>query len=461
MRRTTAGTRALIRLGALGLIASMMITIAPLSARAGTPPQITSFTPQNGPVGTNVTINGLGLGGAFSVAFGSTAATFNVNVPGSQITTTVPAGATTGPISVQTPNGTAVTSNFTVTAGGGGGPNITNFSPRSGPVGTSVTITGNTFLSVNSVRFNGVAATFIINSSTSISATVPAGATTGKVSVSGPSGSDQSQGNFTVTGTSAPVITGFNPISGKVGTVVSIFGSNFLGVTSVRFNGTAAISFTVVNSGKITATVPNGASSGKIAVTDPAGTGTSAGTFTVTGPKITSFSPTSGPVGTSVTLLGSNFTGVTSVRFNGTAAAFTFVNDGLVTTSVPGGATTGNITLTTPSGTATTGAFTVTAGVHARAISLSLARRGALRASGHVSVNDGYAPCQSFVPVVIKRFRHGRWLWVTTTSTQQDGDFRASLLNRSGRYRAKAKKVQLVNGATCGGHLSNVVRYHR
>ena len=267
---------------------------------------------------------------------------------------------------MQTPNGTAGTTTFTVSGGGGSGPNITNFSPRSGPVGTSVTISGNTFLTVNSVRFNGVAAAFVVNSGVQITATVPAGATTGKVSVSSPGGSDQSLGNFTVTATSAPVITGFNPHSGKAGTVVSIFGSNFAGTTAVRFNGTAASSFTVVNNGRINATVPVGATSGRIAVTSPAGTGTSSAVFTVTGPKITSFSPTSGPVGTSVTLAGSNFTGVTSVRFHGTAAAFTFVNDGLVTTSVPAGATTGSITLTTPSGTATTSAFTVTAGVHAR-----------------------------------------------------------------------------------------------
>ena len=461
MSQATARTRAPIRLGALAVMTSIIVSMAPLPADAGTPPQITSFSPQSGPVGTSVTINGTGLGGTISVRFNGTPAASSVNGPGTQVTTTVPAGATTGPISVQTPNGTAVTSTFTVTGGGSGAPNITNFTPRSGPVGTSVTITGNTFLAVNSVRFSGVAAAFTINSSTIISATVPAGATTGKVSVSGPGGSDQSVGNFTVTGTVPPVITGFNPNSGKVGTVVSIFGSNFLGATAVRFNGTAATSFTVVNGGKITATVPSGATSGKISVTNAAGTGTSQGTFTVTGPKITSFSPTSGPVGTSVTLLGTNFTGATSVRFNGTVAAFTFVNDGKVTTTVPGGATTGNITLTTPSGTATTSAFTVTGGVHARSISFALTGRGGLKATGHVSVNDGYAPCDRFVPVVITRYRRGSWRWVTTTSTQRNGDFRATLLNRSGRYRAKAKKIELVNGATCEGHLSHVVRHHR
>jgi large repetitive protein len=461
MTQMGAGTRASIRLGSVAVIVSIVMSISAIPAQAGASPQIASFSPQSGPVGTAVTINGAGFGGAFSVAFNGTAATFNVNGPGTQITTAVPGGASTGPITVQTPNGSAGTTTFTVNAGGGGGPNITNFNPRSGPVGTSVTITGNTFSAVNAVRFNGTAAQFVINSSTQITATVPSGATTGRVSVFSPSGSDQSQGNFTVTGTNTPVITGFSPGSGKVGTVVSIFGSNFLGTTTVRFNATAALSFTVVNAGKITATVPNGATSGKISVTNAAGTGTSAGTFTVTGPKITSFSPSSGPVGTSVTLLGSNFTGVTFVRFNGTAASFTFVNDGMVTATVPAGATTGSITLTTPAGTATTSAFTVTVSVHGRAISLTLTGRGALRASGHVSVNDGYAPCQRFVPVVIKRFHLGRWRWVTTTSTQQDGDFRASLLNRSGKYRAKAKKIELVNGTTCGGRLSNVVTHHR
>src|SRR5207247_8012070 len=69
---------------------------------------------------------------------------------------------------------------------------------------------------------------------------------------------------------------------------------------------------------QITATVPNGATSGPIQVSTPGGTATSASSFTVTTPpappSISSFSPTSGPVGTSVTITGTNFTGATAVQ---------------------------------------------------------------------------------------------------------------------------------------------------
>jgi len=61
--------------------------------------------------------------------------------------------------------------------------------------------------------------------------------------------------------------------------------------------------------------------------------------------------PTSGPVGTSVIILGTNLTGATSADFNGTAAPFTVVSSTEITTTVPAGATTGMVQVTTPSGT--------------------------------------------------------------------------------------------------------------
>jgi hypothetical protein len=456
MAGRTFGSRTLARVGTLIGSVALVASFGVVPALAGAAPHITSFNPQSGPVGTNVTLNGTAFTGTTSVRFNGTPATFSVNGD-TQVSTTAPAGATTGNITLTTPNGTAFTSTFTVTGGGGGGaPSISNFAPRSGPIGTSVTITGFRFDGATAVRFNGTSAPFNVNGAgTQITTTVPAGATTGKVSVTTPSGTDQSFGDFTVTGTTAPDITGFNPHSGRVGTVVAIFGTGFSGITAVRFNGTAATSFTVVSGGRINATVPTGATTGKISVTNAAGTALTDTNFTVTGPTITSFSPTSGPVGTFVTLLGSGFIGVTSVKFNGTAAVFTFVNDGRVTTSVPSGATTGPITLTTPSGTATTSNFTVTGGVHHRTVTLSITTRR-LAASGHVSVSDGYGACASNVPVVIKRFRHGRWRWVTTASTRPNGSFRATLPGHAGRYRAKAKRIQLVNGAICGGARSGI-----
>jgi uncharacterized repeat protein (TIGR03803 family) len=61
--------------------------------------------------------------------------------------------------------------------------------------------------------------------------------------------------------------------------------------------------------------------------------------------------PTSGKVGAEVIILGTNLTGTTSVSFNGTAATFTVVSSTEITTTVPTGATTGTVEVTTPGGT--------------------------------------------------------------------------------------------------------------
>jgi hypothetical protein len=269
-----------------------------------------------------------------------------------------------------------------------------------------------------------------------------------------------------VTGGGLPRFSDFNPKSGPVGTTVVIDGNNYLGTTAVRFNGTSA-AFTVNSNTRITTVVPVGATTGMITVTNAAGTAQTERTFTVTGaaPTIHDLSPNNGPVGTSVTINGSGFTGVTAVRFNGTSASFSVVSSTRVVAVVPGGATTGRVTLITPAGTATSpGSFTVTGGVHPRSISLFLglgAARARLFATGNVSVTDSYSACLRHVPVVIKRFHKGAWRWVATTSTGQNGGYRAPLVNRAGRFRAKAVKITLVNGAVCSGRLSNVVQHHR
>ena len=61
--------------------------------------------------------------------------------------------------------------------------------------------------------------------------------------------------------------------------------------------------------------------------------------------------PTSGGVGATVKILGTSLTGATGVSFNGAAAVFTVVSPSLITTTVPAGATTGEVQVVTPSGT--------------------------------------------------------------------------------------------------------------
>ena len=151
----------------------------------------------------------------------------------------------------------------------------------------------------------------------------------------------------------------FTPTFGPAGTSVTISGTTFIGATAVSFNGVPA-NFTVTNSGTITTTVPAGATTGPITVTTPSnGPIVTTTRFTVT-PAITSFAPTFGGVGAGVTITGTNFTGATAVSFGGRVATFTVNNSGTVTTTVPAGATTGPITVTTLDGTATSASFTVT-----------------------------------------------------------------------------------------------------
>jgi uncharacterized repeat protein (TIGR03803 family) len=226
----------------------------------------------------------------------------------------------------------------------------------SGKVAAKVGILGQNFSKSSVVTFGKAQATAVtLSGTTFITATVPSGATTASVTVTTTSGTLTSNKKFRVT----PQITSFTPTSGPVGTVVAFTGVSLTQTTKVTFGGVAA-TFTVNSDTQVTATVPSGAKTGKVAITTQGGTATSLGTFNVT-PVITSFNPTSGPVGTVVTLTGTTFTGATSVKFNGTSATFTVNSDSKATATVPSGATTGPITITTPGGTATSSTnFTVT-----------------------------------------------------------------------------------------------------
>jgi hypothetical protein len=342
-----------------GTVVIAVLLLAALADPAAAAPSISGFSPTNGPAGCQVIISGSGFSGVTAATFNGHGATFTQN-SSTQITATVPASATTGPIGVTQPNGTATSSNdFTVATSSC--PTITSFSPGSGPVGTSVTINGTNFTGVTAVLFNTTSVTsYTVNSSTKITATVPSGATSGPIKVTASGGTGSGLSNFTVTtSVPAPTISSFSPPSGPVGTSVTINGTNFSGsgftTSAVTFNNVTA-SFTVNSSIKITATVPSGATDGKIRVTTPGGTATSSTSFDVTtqaAPTISSFSPTSGPVGTSVTINGTNFVNVSSVTFNNVTASSTTNSSTKITATVPSGATDGKIRVTTPGGTAT------------------------------------------------------------------------------------------------------------
>lgn len=241
-------------------------------------------------------------------------------------------------------------------------PVISGFSPSSGTVGSSVTISGSNFTGATSVSFNNTSAAFTVNNNSQITATVPAGATSGLIRVTGPGGTATSAASFTVTIPPPPVpaISGFAPASGPVGTQVTITGSNFTGASAVSFNGAQADGFTVDSATQIRAFVPAGATDGKISVTAPGGTATSANNYDVTTapapPVITGFAPLIGRPGTLLSIYGGGLSGATAVKIGNQAAPFAVVHDGQLQATVPAGVTSGKVTVTTPAGSASSAA---------------------------------------------------------------------------------------------------------
>jgi hypothetical protein len=164
-------------------------------------------------------------------------------------------------------------------------PDITDFTPRSGVVGTAVIISGFNFTGATEVRFNGVLQpVFSVVSSTQITTTVPAGATDGFITVVTSAGTGTSSPDiFDVIVAQPPTINanGLSPTSGPEGTLVTITGTNLSSTTNVRFNGTEA-GFQILSPTQVRATVPVGATTGTVQVLNPDGNFTSAQTFTVT-----------------------------------------------------------------------------------------------------------------------------------------------------------------------------------
>lgn len=172
---------------------------------------------------------------------------------------------------------------------------------------------------------------------------------------------DDEGGSVSIT----PAITTISPTQGPVGTVVTITGVSLADATSVTFgNVTATISENTATS--ITTTVPDDVAEGEqtITVTTAAGKGTKMFTVTATvpdPPTIASVSPESlaGPVGSTVTITGSNLEGA-GVLFGDIAA---IVDEASTATelifTIPEGAETGKITITTAGGSVESAEFTI------------------------------------------------------------------------------------------------------
>jgi hypothetical protein len=253
------------------------------------PPLVVAVDPLTGPTagGTAVTITGIGFNGATEVSFGGTAATtFSVSSDTSISATTPAHDAGLVSVSVTTPGGTSTVAGlFTYTPLPPPEPVVVLVTPATGSTagGTEVTITGTGFTGATAVSFGGTAATFTVDSDTSISATTPAHAAgLVSVSVTTPAGTSTVAGLFTYTAPPPePVVVLVTPATGSTagGTEVTITGTGFTGATAVSFGGTAA-TFTVDSDTSISATTPAHALGlVSVSVTTPGGTSTVPGLF--------------------------------------------------------------------------------------------------------------------------------------------------------------------------------------
>lgn len=309
----------------------------------GTGPIITDFYPSFGTINTPVTVDGINLN-ATSVTVNGVAQAINSTNPTLKFTIISNSGS--GPIKVTTPAGSITTSsNFDATSA----PIITNFSPIIGPAGTpGIIIGGINFIGASSVKFGSASASFSVPASTQITATVPASASTGVISVTTPSGTANSGSNFTVTSGSAPVITSFTPTNGVQGTVVTVNGANFTNLSAVQFNGVNATYTTPTSTTVLYPTVPAGASTGVISVRNSAGTGTSSALIYLQ-PWITN-STASNIVNLPLVVQGRNLTNATSLAVGGVNYASFTNSPTRVVATIPSNAVSGTIIITTPGG---------------------------------------------------------------------------------------------------------------
>lgn len=315
-------------------------------------PRIDSFEPVSAPVGTLVTVLGANLKDVTSVTFGGISAVeIQETWDGSRLFARVPNGAETGPIVVATV-ATEVTSaeDFVVE-----GPRIDSFEPASAPVGAVVTILGANLRNVNSVTFDGVPAAELQEKADGslLYARVPNGAETGPIMVATAAGDVTSTEDFIVEGMH---LDSFQPASAPIGAVVTILGANLRNVTSVTIAGVPASEFQERADGsELYARVPAGAETGPIVVSTITGDATSQDDFVVMlPPVITSVTPTSGPVGTEVTISGSGFNATAAVAFRPRiASSFEVLSDTELRAIVPPSALNGPITVQTPAGVVT------------------------------------------------------------------------------------------------------------
>gem|GEM_PF-1402421 len=311
---------------------------------------ISSISPTSAMQGDTVTIKGQRFTGATSVYFGTNAAANYTILNDSIITAVVGNGA----------SGSVIVKN-TITQGLINGfnyylplpvPKILSFQPLVAPANGIVYIYGHNFLGTRSVSFGGVAA-YIYSISESILKVQVFNGSGSTVKVVTDIGVDSLAG-FTLY-IPVPQIKSFSPVTAPIGTPITLLGKEFTKTTAVSFGGIAASSFNVVNDSTLIAFVGSGAS-GSISVTNKVGVGSISGftLFQPQPPTINSFYPTMGPIGSLITITGTNLSFTTDISIGGQPVLVISTDSTKVVAMIMPGTVAGTIQITTKGGSVTT-----------------------------------------------------------------------------------------------------------
>ena len=287
-------------------------------------PGIRAFCPASGRVDTPVMIFGDGLDGAMEVRFGDHPASFQVQDAG-VVETWVPPGAGSGPLTILTPAGPAVSAGpFQVDPRPAEPAKVLALYPASGPEGSRVVLLGQAFTGLADVTLDDRPCPFRFSSYGFLEVTVPAGAGSGPFTLVKDSGALTVTEPFQVTGPlAAPAIYRFEPDAGAPSEVVTLEGVGFSAVTEARVGGWDA-TFYPCGDTTLFVVLPEASagSQGCISVHSPSGGDSTALPVTVTElpPVIHGIAPEAGPAGTRVAITGTHLALDGSVWFGGIRA---------------------------------------------------------------------------------------------------------------------------------------------
>ncbi len=348
------------------------------------PPSIT-LTPSTGAAGTTVTVSGSNFGATKTITIKFDNSVIATNPPTvtssntgtfSSATITIPSTATAGNHTVSATDGTLTASGtFTVVT------TAITLSPTSGAAGTVVTVSGTNFAAsaTITIKFDNAIITtspsVVSASSTgsfSATITIPSTATAGNHTISATDNTKTQSATFTILATAITL----SPTSGNAGSTVTVKGVGFTPSASITIKfdtsplATTPTSLAANSSGgfSASATISSAATVGSHTISASDITGkTATATFTVSVLGIITLSPTSGSIGASVTVTGSNFNpnSAITIKFDTSplattpaAIATTATGTFTATITIPLTASNGAHTITTTDASGATGSAT-------------------------------------------------------------------------------------------------------